>query len=324
MNENRTLKTFLGILIPNLASLLIVGVCKYVVSSMYADYMTESMKGHYRGPYTDYSSIFIFSDFIIVPLLMGIISAYFWRDLEFRNIRYVGMSAINSVFAIGLSAIFLGEGYICLVIVSPLVFGFVIAGTFIGKAMFRRRNNTLNSSVFGILLIIILADTLSKHEYSNEVSDTITINAPADSVWKYIVEYEPNTEKENFWLFQIGMPSPLQSTVDGHRVGAGRKCIFSNGYVFDEIMTVYEPAKDLTFDIVTQPRDPEIMGHIDILRGQFLLKQNGNGTTTLTGNSWYKLYVFPVWYFDIWARSITRNVHLRVMEHVKKICEKNV
>ena len=61
--------------------------------------------------------------------------------------------------------------------------------------------------------------------------------------------------------------------------------------------------------------------YIDIQRGQFLLKDNGDGTTLLTGNSWYQLYVFPVWYYDIWAKSITRNVHLRVMDHIKILSE---
>gem|GEM_PF-1743473 len=39
---------------------------------------------------------------------------------------------------------------------------------------------------------------------------------------------------------------------------------------FDEKIVSYKPPQDLTFDIVKQPRDPEIMGHIDILRGQFI------------------------------------------------------
>ncbi|MNY68576.1 hypothetical protein D3C86_2063640 [compost metagenome] len=77
----------------------------------------------------------------------------------------------------------------------------------------------------------------------------------------------------------------------------------------------------MTFDIIDQPKDPEIMGHIDITKGQFLLHDNGDGTTTLTGNSWYKLHVFPTWYYDLWAESITRNVHFRVMEHVKVLSE---
>ncbi len=117
------------------------------------------------------------------------------------------------------------------------------------------------------------------------------------------------------------MPSPVESTVTGYHLGAGRKCIFSNGYVFDEKIVTYDVNRNLTFDVTHQPRDPEIMGHIDILRGQFLLKDNGNGTTTLIGNSWYKLYVFPTWYYDIWAKSITRNVHWRVMEHIKELSE---
>jgi Tol biopolymer transport system component len=80
--------------------------------------------------------------------------------------------------------------------------------------------------------------------------------------------------------------------------------------------------RNLTFDITNQPRDPEDNGsHSIFLRGQFLLKDNHDGTTTLTGNSWYRLYVFPVWYYDIWAESVTRNVHLRVMEHIKELSE---
>ncbi|MGY0035304.1 hypothetical protein [Pedobacter sp. NJ-S-72] len=75
------------------------------------------------------------------------------------------------------------------------------------------------------------------------------------------------------------MPSPGATTVEGYYKGAGRKCIFSNGYTFDEKIVTYDVNKDLTFDITGQPRDPEIMGHIDILRGQFLLKDNKNGTT---------------------------------------------
>jgi uncharacterized protein YndB with AHSA1/START domain len=304
--------TWLGFLIPNLFSIVLIAFSRFIIKAVDAN-DSDAI-----------ANIFIFSDFIVIPLLMGIISAYFWRNEGYRSWRYVGFSAINTVFAIFGSFFFLGEGYICLIIVSPLIFGFIVAGAFIGKAMFRRNNNTLNSSVLGFLVLVLIADVFSKHEFTNEVSDTITINAAPEKVWKYIVEYEPNKEPEDYWLFKVGMPSPVQSTVDGHFEGANRKCIFSNGYVFDEKMTTYKPNENLTFDITHQPRDPEIMGHIDITRGQFLLKANADGTTTLIGNSWYRLYVFPAWYFNSWASSITRNVHLRVMQYVKKLAEKDV
>jgi hypothetical protein len=268
------------------------------------------------------SGVLIFSEFIIIPVLMGIISAWYWKNLQLRGKTLTWYSCLNGFIAILLSFVFLGEGFICLIIVSPLIFCFVIAGAFLGRSMFNRNDTTLNVSVLALLIFIFVTDSLSKHQYENMVSDTIIINAPPAKVWNNVVAFEPIQQKNNFWLFRIGMPSPMATTVTGHYNGAGRKCIFSNGYTFGEKIVTYDENANLTFNIIDQPRDPEIMGHIDIERGQFLLKDNGNGTTTLTGNSWYKLYVFPVWYYDIWAQSITRNVHFRVMEHIKQISER--
>jgi hypothetical protein len=266
--------------------------------------------------------ILVYAEFVIVPLLMGIISAWCWRNLEIKRAQSTLFSCINGTVAIFLSAVFLKEGAICLLIVTPLIFAFIITGVFIGRAMFKKGNQNLNVSLLSLLFMLFLLDSVSEHHYENLVSDVVIINAPPKEVWKHVVSFDKIEKKENYWLFKMGMPSPVAASVDGYYEGAGRKCIFSNGYIFDEKMVSYKPAKDLTFDIVKQPRDPEIMGHIDILRGQFILKDNGNGTTTLTGNSWYRLYVFPVWYYDLWAKSITRNVHLRVMDHIKLLSEK--
>jgi len=295
-----------AIIIPNILAVVLVGLAKLVASP--------------DDPLGD-SNTFVVSTFVIIPILIGLTSAYICRNTRMKTLRYIGLSTINTLIAILFSFIFLREGVICLLIVSPLILVFVTLGALVGKFIFRKKNNTINISVISTLLLVFAVDLLSHHEFTAKVSDTIIVNAPVEKVWPLVVEYEPITMKENYWLFKVGMPSPVQSTVDGHEVGAGRKCIFSNGYVFDEKMVVYEPNKELTFDIVSQPRDPEIMGHIDIQRGQFILVDNGNGTTTLIGNSWYKLYVFPTIYFDAWAESITRNVHLRVMEHIKMLAE---
>jgi uncharacterized protein YndB with AHSA1/START domain len=308
MIQSSRSKLLYGIFIPNIVSIVLVGGLKLGSSTLS----------------TDSSSIFIFSSFVIVPTLMGIISAYFWRDLEMKTKQKIGWSTVVASIAILLSALILKEGAICLLIVSPLIIVFILAGLAIGKAMFKKNSGLLKANVFGVLFFVSMIDVLSEHKNLSMVSDTVIVNAPIEKVWPLVVEYEPIKAKEDYWLFQIGMPSPVQSTVDGYKVGAARKCIFSNGYIFDEKIVVYKPNEELTFDIIEQPRDPEIMGHIDIVRGQFILKDNGNGTTTLIGNSWYKLYVFPEWYFGIWSKSITRNVHLRVMEHIKLLSEKSV
>jgi hypothetical protein len=287
-------KAFTGILVANVVGFVIIWLTSYLTQSS-----------------NDWGA-FTFSEFIIVPILMGIICAWFWRKLELSSGEKIVYNIYCSLIAILLSAIILREGVICLVIVSPLIWAFTYTGIAIGGKMFQKDDQRINVSIIGLLLAVFIADSLATHHYENKVSDTIVIEAPVDKVWKNVVAYDRIKEPAKFWLFKIGMPSPVQSTVDGYKLGAGRKCIFSNGYVFDEKMVVYKPNKELTFDITNQPKDPEIMGHIDILRGQFILKQNGDGSTTLTGNSWYRLHVFPVWY-----------VHLRVMAQIKQLSERN-
>lgn len=267
------------------------------------------------------NGVLVFSEFVIIPCVMGIITAWYWKNLGLTGKNLTGYSILNGLLAILLSYIFLGEGVICLIIVSPLIFGFIITGAFIGRAMFKRNNQKINVSFIGLLAIIFIVDSTTEHHYENMVSDQIVIKATPSQIWQHVVAFDKIKQKESYWLFKAGMPSPMATTVSERKLGANRKCIFSNGYIFDEKIVTFDVNKDLTFDIIDQPKDPEIMGHIDIKKGQFLLQDNGDGTTTLIGNSWYKLHVFPTWYYDLWAESITRNVHFRVMEHIKFLSE---
>ena len=128
-------------------------------------------------------------------------------------------------------------------------------------------------------------------------------------------------EAPDYWLFRLGLPYPVDTTNAGNFVGADRACRFSGGAIFREKVAALEPEKLLTFDIVEMPRDPELLGHLDAHRGQFELRDNGDGTTTLIGRTWYTLYVRPSVYFDWWTHDIFRAVHLRVMRHIQQLSE---
>ncbi|AMP98839.1 hypothetical protein AY601_1932 [Pedobacter cryoconitis] len=290
-----------GFLFSNLLALFIIGLTGYF--------------------FTNRDGVMIYSEFVILPLLMGMINSWFWKSLKLSSKAVVGYSCLSGLTAILLSFVFLREGFICLIIVSPLVFCFIIIGAFIGRMILKKQSQKLNVSVFSLMVVLFITDAVQEHHYEHMVADEIIIKASPQEIWRNVVSFEPIQHRNSYWLFNIGMPSPAATTVTGYYKGAGRKCIFSNGYIFDEKIVTYNVNRNLTFDIIGQPKDPEIMGHIDILKGQFILKDNGNGTTTLIGNSWYKLHVFPTWYYDMWAESITRNVHLRVMEHIKELSE---
>ena len=268
--------------------------------------------------------ILSFSEFVLVPIGMGIIAMKFWIETKFRLLALLPYAILNTLIAIALSALFMGEGIICIIIVSPLVLAFMWIGVLIGKYILPKNRTRLRASTLLLLIILFVYDTFSEHHYINEVTDEMTINASPERVWKYVAEHPVNTTRPDYWLFKVGLPSPVQSIVTGDTVGSERKCIFSNGATFDELVVESKHARRYTFDICKQPEDPEIIGHIEIRRGQFILEGNADGTTRLVGKSWYRLKVYPVWYYGIWAEDITREVHLRVMEHIRILAENDV
>ncbi|WP_219833982.1 hypothetical protein [Paenibacillus sp. R14(2021)] len=266
----------------------------------------------------------ILADFVIIPTLIGLTNAYFLRKDKVGAGRFMLYGLYDLIIIILGAALFMGEGYICIIIVSPLIYFFLMLGILTGrKLLFPRFDERANLSVVAALgsLLVLNLVTASPSE-SSLVSDSIVIQASPDEVWKHVVSFEPITEKPDYWLFRLGLPSPVQSTAEGNFVGAWRKCIFSSGIVFEERISELEPGNKLTFDITKQPDDPELIGHLNLLKGQFVLKDNGDGTTTLIGNSWYELKIKPPLYFNLWADSIVRNVHLEVMAHIKALSER--
>ncbi|MGI4788981.1 MAG: hypothetical protein ACRYFS_09035 [Janthinobacterium lividum] len=267
------------------------------------------------------AGILVSSDFVLVPFVMGLISAFFWKGLKLTTMEYFLYSLLNSAFGLVGGGVFMGEGAICLLIVSPLLITFVFLGALTGRWLFHYSSNRLNLSLIPMAVALMTMDVLSPHHYENAVTDTVVIHASPSQVWTHLAAVPLIPEKPNYWLFQMGLPYPTHSTVNGQGVGALRQCVFSRNCVFQEKIVAWVPAKKLTFDVTSQPRDPEILGHARVRRGQFLLRDNHDGTTTLIGTSWYELYVYPAWYYDLWASSIARQVHLRVMDHIKTLSE---
>ena len=269
------------------------------------------------------ANVLMTSDFLLVPFVMGLTTAFFWKGLALTTTECFLYSLLNSVLGLVVAGLFMHEGVICLVIVSPLLLSFIFLGALLGRWLFQFSNNRLNLSLVPLALAFLAFDAFSPHHYENAVSDRVVIRATPTQVWTHLDAFPIIGEKPDFWLFKMGLPYPVQSTVSGTGVGASRRCIFSRGRVFEERIIEWQPGKRLTFDITHQPSDPEILGHARVRRGQFVLHDNGNGTTTLTGTSWYELYVYPSWYYDLWASSIARQVHVRVMDHIKAVCERD-
>ena len=262
-----------------------------------------------------------YPSFFSTPFFIGLIAAWVWRPLKLS----VGVTALHSLTTtlVGLlaSAVVQKEGAVCLVMVSPLIYVMIFAGALCGRIWFRVDRDKLNLSMFPLLALVIAAEPQWRSDREAVVADEILIHAPPAKVWPHILAFPEIAEPPRYWLFRLGLPYPMQTTNGGNFAGALRKCIFSNGVTLPERVVEFVPEARLTFDITEQPADPEAYGHVTLHRGRFELRDNHDGTTTLTGSSWYSLHVRPRWYFALWMESATRAVHRRVMEHIRRLAE---
>lgn len=295
----------IGMAVANLAG----GVLFFAVAKL-----SETYKGPNEG-------FFMIPSFFLLPLLVGLIAAWFYRRLN-RSLGITFLDALwVSLVGVGAAAIVLQEGVVCLVIVFPAFYALVLTGLLIGRIWFRPNYSKLQLSVFPLLLLLTVTDAFYGSTERAMVTDEILIQTTPDKVWPHVLAFSNIPDRPDYWIFRLGLPYPTQTTNGGTFVGADRQCMFSDGIVIKERVAEIIPNEKLTFDIVEQPTHPEAYGHITLHRGQFVLRDNGNGTTTLFGSSWYTLHVRPLWYFDLWTRDMTRAVHLRVMNHVRCLAE---
>ena len=72
--------------------------------------------------------VLVSSDFVLVPFVMGLVSAFCWKGIALTTFEYFLYSLVNTAIGVAGGAGFMGEGAICLVIVSPLLLGFTFLG----------------------------------------------------------------------------------------------------------------------------------------------------------------------------------------------------
>jgi hypothetical protein len=272
---------------------------------------------------SDVTTLIAWPSFFLIPFIVGLTAAWCWRRLN----RSLAISFLDALWltlaALAAAAIVLREGVVCLVIVSPALYVFIFCGLLLGRVWFRSNYSKLQLTIFPLLALITLGESLYHSEQQAVVTDRILIHAPPAKVWPHVLAFPEIPDPPDYWIFRLGLPFPTQTTNGGNFVGADRQCIFSNGIVIKERVAEFIPNEKLTFDVAEQPTDPEAYGHITLHRGQFVLQDNHDGTTTLIGSSWYTLHVRPRWYFDLWTHDMSSAVHLRVMNHIRRLSEES-
>ncbi|MEA3207537.1 MAG: hypothetical protein QOE70_594 [Chthoniobacter sp.] len=265
--------------------------------------------------------IVLYPSLIAVPFAIGLAAVWVWRPLELSIGAVLLHSLSCTLLGLGAGFLVFREGAVCLLMAAPILYLGTIAGALAGRVWFRKTSDRLNLCLAPLFAFAVAAEPALRGPHTGVVTDEIRIAAPPAKVWPHVLAFPEIRDTPDYWLFQIGLPYPIETTNGGNFVGADRVCRFSGGAVFKEKVAELVPEKLLTFDIVEMPPDPELMGHLEAHRGQFELRDNGDGTTTLIGRTWYSLHVRPAAYFDWWTHDVFSAVHRRVMKHLQRLAE---
>jgi uncharacterized membrane protein YhaH (DUF805 family) len=272
--------------------------------------------------------------FFGTPLITGVASSYLLNAKRSHSHLASALVAAAAIFFFGIALmLFAFEGAICIAMAAPIVIPLGIAGAPLGKFLADRRRRLRRDLVSALLVLPMLTIAESYFPPNNEfvVESHIDIAAPRETVWRNVIGFAKITEPPE-WIFRLGVACPEEARILGQGVGARRECIFTTGKFIEPITVWQEPAR-LAFDVSEQPSPMFELTpyrnihppHLDLafrsVRGEFELTELPDGTTRLTGRTWYTLDIRPEAYWTIWSDWLVHRIHMRVLIHIKQLAE---
>ncbi len=269
--------------------------------------------------------------FFFLPFLIGFLPAYI---VGYKKAITTGTAYRLGFLTLGLAIlallVFAIEGLICIFMASPLLLLGVWLGSYFGficaSGYFINPKNTT-------ILLLLLSLGFMSFDYVNTSPDLIPVrtkiivNAPIQKVWENVVTFD-KIEEPTDWIFKTGIAYPTNATIVGEGVGAIRYCNFTTGSFVEPITTWDEPNL-LQFDVLEQPipmnefnpfwnvHPPHLDGYFKSHKGQFKLTQLSENKTELEGTTWYKVTIYPEFYWKTWSDFIVHRIHNRVLTHIK-------
>jgi hypothetical protein len=278
--------------------------------------------------------------FVGLPFCMGFLSSLIYSLREGRRVGACLLVANLAVLLVGAGLLlFAFEGLICLLMAAPIAFPVATIGGLLGYAVqktFRRprQSASLCCSVVVLLpLAMGLEHAVPPRLPLLEVKSSVVINAPPQKVWRHVVSFA-ELPPPNEMIFKAGVAYPIRAEIHGTGKGAMRYCNFSTG-PFVEPIEVWDEPRLLRFSVAQNPEPlqewtpyhdihpPHLHGYLESEAGQFRLVPMEGNRTLLEGTTWYRHHLWPADYWQVWSDHIIHTIHLRVLNHVKRLSEED-
>jgi uncharacterized membrane protein YhaH (DUF805 family) len=229
------------------------------------------------------------------------------------------------------------EGAICIAMAAPLGIALALLGALVGWSIGRRcperasSGGSLASIVVAMPLVVGWEHVAPAEPTLFAVRTAVEVDAPPAAVWRELVAFSAIPPPEH-WIFRVGVAYPMHAEIDGHGVGAVRRCVFSTG-AFVEPIEVWDEPRLLRFSVIEHPpamreltlfpgrQPPHVDDYLVSQGGQFLLEPLAGGRTRLEGTTWYTHRLWPERYWKPWSDAILHAIHRRVLDHIAERAE---
>lgn len=276
--------------------------------------------------------------FIFLPIVVGYLPVFLiGKKQNLRKSEAIAQGFLSLIFVCVLMLIFAIEGLICIGMASPLLAFLVYLGAYLA---YKIQSKQIDTSKMTFTLLVLFSccfmafDEIDKSQKLIEVKTEVLVNANINTVWDNVVVFDEIDEPKD-WIFKTGIAYPINAKIEGSKEDAIRYCNFTTGSFVEPITKWQEPTL-LQFDVVEQPapmrevnpfwniHPKHLNGYFRSYKGQFELERVSENKTKLKGTTFYKVEIYPLFYWKTWSDFIIHRIHIRVLNHIKKTSESNL
>jgi len=190
--------------------------------------------------------------FILLPFVLGLTLGF----LPNRNMTIAGLLICLFFFFIGIITLGL-EGYICVIMVLPIVLPVIIVGALL-TYWYKKKDASKKSAKLPVLIlplfIFILGVPIENYLVKEkkrviEVASQIELPYSSGDVYDAIKSMDTLIGEKTF-LMKIDLPVPQKCVLEKEEVGGLRTCYFSGGKIVEKI-TQLERGKVLKMDVIS-------------------------------------------------------------------------
>ncbi len=280
-----------------------------------------------------------FSFLLILPAAISAFVCYVadpWKERSHRD--YLLIPFYILLIVIVTSLVFLREGVICVLILSPLWAGSGAAGATIAYRL-RRRQRTGNDPTYCTALLILpllamqIEPMIPLPIDTHSVTRSIVINASPDAIWpllKGIPDVHPGEGQWNLSQDVIGIPRPIGARLVGDGIGAARLANWGQHIDFRERIIEWQPARRIGWRFIFDDiagwgyTDRHLMPdspYFRITTGGYTMEPMGPRQTRLTLDTRYRVRTPVNAYSALWGELLLGDIENNLLALMKQRAE---